>query len=135
MTNIEKILKLAMEVQKETDFCVFIDMSGHVNWLKVSIKESKKKYGEDVIDLECPVGKATGMYEGTRHSTKRELSIIHALKKILKTGRFNATRYACKNKLCVRYRDEESGEYLKCSGATHFTDVSACRCRLKKLKI
>lgn len=44
-----RIMRLAYLVNQNTDYCVFINFSGHVNSLHVTIAESKKRYDHDVL--------------------------------------------------------------------------------------
>ncbi len=44
-----RIMHLAYLVNQRTDYCVFINFSGHVNSLHVTIAESKKRYDHDVL--------------------------------------------------------------------------------------
>lgn len=50
-----EIVILATKVNHWTPFCVFIDYSGHVNTVRISIRRSKKNYNEDVVDSEFEV--------------------------------------------------------------------------------
>lgn len=43
--KVSELLVLANRVHRETDYCVFIDFSGHVDGLRISVAESKKHYG------------------------------------------------------------------------------------------
>lgn len=40
---------LSAVVNQETDFCVFWEFSGHVNLVRISIRESKKRYEKELI--------------------------------------------------------------------------------------
>jgi hypothetical protein len=45
---VAEILQLAMAVNFQTDYCVFVDFSGHVSELTIRIVESKENYKERV---------------------------------------------------------------------------------------
>jgi len=45
-------MRLAYLVNQNTDYCVFINFSGHVNRLSITIAESKKLYDHDVLTSE-----------------------------------------------------------------------------------
>lgn len=45
---IAEIIQLAMAINYQTDYCVFVDFSGHVNWLDIKIAESKENYNKQV---------------------------------------------------------------------------------------
>lgn len=47
-----KIMHLAYLVHVETDYCVFIDFSGHVDSLQISIRESVAAWEVDVLETE-----------------------------------------------------------------------------------
>lgn len=47
-----KILHLAYLVNRMTDYCVFINFSGHVNSLGIDIAESKKEWMTNVLQVE-----------------------------------------------------------------------------------
>ena len=127
--NIDEMLLLANAIQSETDYCVFIDLSGHVNWLEISIRKSKKEYSEDVIKFGCPTGTPSGMYKGRKISTKRERDIIDRLKSLLKKRKFNIEKYRCNNKKCILYNDDSVFAYLNCSDADSLSDVMSCSLR------
>lgn len=43
-----EIMFLAMKLQNETDHVVFVNLSGHVNWIDLSIRKSKENYNDEV---------------------------------------------------------------------------------------
>lgn len=45
-----KIMHLAYLVHEMTEFCVFIDFSGHINRLDVRIRESKENWQNEVME-------------------------------------------------------------------------------------
>lgn len=47
-----EIMNLAFLVDQETPYCVFIDWSGHVENLEISIRESKDRYTVKVAEME-----------------------------------------------------------------------------------
>lgn len=47
-----KMLHLAYLVQAETDYCVFIRYSGHVNNLEIEIAESKERWQNKVLQTD-----------------------------------------------------------------------------------
>ena len=49
--KIMEIMNLAFLVHQETEYCVFIDWSGHVNQLSISIRESIENYETHVADM------------------------------------------------------------------------------------
>ncbi|MCU4900763.1 hypothetical protein OB975_25255 [Bacillus cereus] len=44
-----KIVSLALRVNTETEYCVFVDLSGHVGSVSVDISSSKKDYQEKIF--------------------------------------------------------------------------------------
>lgn len=50
--KIMEIMNLAFLVHQETEYCVFIDWSGHVDQLSISIRESVANYQTKVCELE-----------------------------------------------------------------------------------
>ena len=44
----QEVIFLAMQVQEQTDYCVFINFSGHVNCIEIEICKSKKDYEKNV---------------------------------------------------------------------------------------
>lgn len=47
-----KMLHLAYLVQAETDYCVFIRYSGHVNNLEIEIAESKERWQNKILQAD-----------------------------------------------------------------------------------
>jgi hypothetical protein len=45
---IAELIQLAMAINYQTDYCVFVDFAGHVDWLNIKIAESKENYNEHV---------------------------------------------------------------------------------------
>lgn len=45
-----KLMQLALKIESETDKCVFINYSGHVDSIEVRIAESKKNYNNWLYD-------------------------------------------------------------------------------------
>lgn len=50
---IGKIFLLCNQINRKTDFCVFIDDSGHIESIRIRLSESKMKYNEKQILFEC----------------------------------------------------------------------------------
>lgn len=49
---IEELTKLAVRVNDETDYCVFVRLSGHVDWFGVEVKRSKQAFNEELATFE-----------------------------------------------------------------------------------
>lgn len=46
---------LATKVNHWTPYCVFFEYSGHVGWIRISIRRSKKQYNDEVLSSEFDV--------------------------------------------------------------------------------
>lgn len=44
----QEVIFLAMQVQEQTDYCVFVNFSGHVKSLDIDICKSKKDYEKGI---------------------------------------------------------------------------------------
>jgi hypothetical protein len=44
-----ELMSALLELQKETDYCVFFDYSGHVNSIDLRISKNKRKYNECLL--------------------------------------------------------------------------------------
>lgn len=50
---LSEIIMLAMKIQEETDYCVFVRTSGHVgNLVEIKIAASKKSYNNKIVSCE-----------------------------------------------------------------------------------
>ena len=47
--KLQELIGLALRVQTETDYCVFIRVSGHVEQIEIEIRESKENYHTEII--------------------------------------------------------------------------------------
>ncbi|WP_040981025.1 hypothetical protein [Oceanobacillus jeddahense] len=52
-----EITLLAMKLQNETDYAVFVNLSGHVDKMEISICRSKKNYSNEIANCEFYVNK------------------------------------------------------------------------------
>lgn len=50
-----QVMYLANEANEKTDKCVFVRLAGHVNWLEVSVAESKENYGHELFNEIIPL--------------------------------------------------------------------------------
>lgn len=55
VSSFAEIALLAAKINNETSFCVFFDYSGHVDLLRISIRESKKNFNKELIASEFNV--------------------------------------------------------------------------------
>lgn len=78
---IAEIFLLAMRVQSETNYCVFIDYSGHVETMKIRIRRSKKKYHDTVA--ECEFNTVVKEYSSEENTIKRMECVKETLLEIL----------------------------------------------------
>ena len=46
--ELNELMSLALRVNTETDYCVFADISGHVNWIEFRIRRSKENYESEI---------------------------------------------------------------------------------------
>jgi len=52
-----EIMVLGFLVNQNTDFCTFVDFSGHVNHLRIDIRKSKSLYTEELCDTQFYIDK------------------------------------------------------------------------------
>lgn len=81
---IMEIMSLAFAVHESTEYCVFIDFSGHVNSLEISIRESVERYQNKVCDTE--VYSVYKEYYDIGEADAHLKAVRDILKKILKDG-------------------------------------------------
>jgi hypothetical protein len=80
---IAEITFLAMMVQSKTDYCVFVDFSGHVNQIVIDIRESKQNYQERICRAQT--------YLNREYSIKRLHEIKDQLVEILETNKVDVS--------------------------------------------
>jgi hypothetical protein len=83
--KIQELIGLAMKVQHETNYCVFVRFAGHVSSFEIDIRESKKSYNDEVVSGEFYTD---GRY-GEERFEKNYRKMRNALLEILETGEFN----------------------------------------------
>jgi hypothetical protein len=84
--KVQELIGLAMKVQETTEYCVFIQFSGHVNNLEIDISKSKKNYKDRVIESEF---RTDGPYVTKEHFERRYKEIKGFLVNILKKGKID----------------------------------------------
>lgn len=91
---IVEIMYLALLVQTHTEYCVFIDMLGHVNWLEIKIRKSKHDYNTEVAN-----GR---IYINHEFTEARAVKIKAILTDILEKGQINYDLCECDVQEIVR---------------------------------
>lgn len=77
--QLTELMYLAMLVHEHTDYCVFIDYSGHIDKLGIQIRKSQEEYNVRIADA--------GMYaKGELFTTKRYEDVKKVLTDILDNG-------------------------------------------------
>ncbi|MFJ8531104.1 hypothetical protein [Bacillus sp. NPDC094106] len=71
-----KIMALALQVNKETEYCVFVSLQGHVDWIDFSIRESEENYENHLLDVDFVKVKGDDRFK----------DIIYQLEHILEFG-------------------------------------------------
>src|SRR5690348_14820637 len=73
-----EIFLLAFKINSETQYCVFVRYSGHVDNLSIEVRESKKRYNERVCDSETNIARS-------ENPIKRLEKVITTLRGILES--------------------------------------------------
>lgn len=81
---IQELIGLAMKVHYETDYCVFVRFSGHVDNIVIEIRESKKSWQEEIVSGEFYTSK-----NWEKRMYQRYENIRSVLLEILETGEFD----------------------------------------------
>lgn len=77
---IMEIIMLAVLVQENTDYCIFLDYSGHVDSIDVRIRESKKNWQNEVCE-----SRITTKFQDYYHKDRSDhLASLKAKRDILK---------------------------------------------------
>lgn len=79
--KLQELIGLAMRVNVETNYCVFVRFSGHVNVIDIDVRESKEHYQNDVV--------SGSFYTDRSNSENRYRNMRNALLEILETGEFD----------------------------------------------
>lgn len=82
--KLQELIGLAMKVHAETEYCVFINFSGHVDSISISVRKSKKNYSDTVVEGEFYFQGSLSTYAEERYRNMR-----NALLEILETGEFD----------------------------------------------
>jgi hypothetical protein len=93
---ISEIMQLAMAINFQTDYCVFVDFSGHVDELSIRIVESKENYKERVC--------ASSTYLNREYTMQRLEDMKIKLIEILETKEIDTS--------IMNYRIEEIRHYI-----------------------
>ena len=81
---IVEVMTLAFAVHENTDYCVFIDFSGHVNSCSISIRESKERWQNNVCETELST--AISFYRSAGEIDSYLKAAKDVLTQILKDG-------------------------------------------------
>lgn len=127
--RIPEILAVAYRIHNETDFCVFIRFSGHVNHLEIEIDKSIKNYDTTIVKFSCVTFQGRGMYKRQKKNAKREIETLKRLKDILKKRKIKLEKYRCTNDQCphfCKYDKEWDDYFYNCGEAENLSDVLGC---------
>lgn len=75
--TISKFMSLAVQVNTQTKYCVFLNIQGHVDWIDFKIAESKKSYNNELFSVK---------YLSLSKKDTRFEEIIYQLEYILEHG-------------------------------------------------
>lgn len=81
---IVEVMTLAFAVHENTDYCIFIDFSGHVNSFSISIRESKERWQNKVCETELAT--VIGEYQSAGDVDSYLKAAKDVLTQILKDG-------------------------------------------------
>lgn len=81
--KLAELVNLAMTVNNESKYCVFMYMMGHVDSLKIDIRESKKEYHTEVATSEFYFNTNDLSFDQRYHEIKK------VLVSILKNGKID----------------------------------------------
>lgn len=79
--KVNTIQGLALLINMKTEYCVFIQYSGHISGLEISIRASKEHYGEHVADSQVYINEKH--YSGKHELYTRLDRIIETLEQFL----------------------------------------------------
>ena len=81
-----RLMHLAYMVHENTDYCVFINFSGHIDRIEISIRESMKNWQTKVLEAEIQ-NKFNEIYSETKDAHLAALRAkVAVLEQILKDG-------------------------------------------------
>jgi len=115
--KLEDLLGVVLKVQLQTDFCVFIDLSGHVNTLCIKVTKTKEDYNDDVDNFEIDLGKPDEVLIDI---------IIKRMKKYLKGHADKVEWYTCTNKYCIKHTKVDCFQPYGCDCFKTMAQIEAC---------